>query len=202
MSWGDARTRVHYGTKSDTMAAMEAVAHTRQPEPRVSTVSRWLVRGGVAVVVAALLALAAGVPVSPETVGSVVIDNPGGYPVVVSVRSSGDGSDRLPIGTVGPGTQASFAEVLDAGAEWQLTLQYAGRVGGEYTIPRSELEEGWQVPDEVYDTFESEGLQSVTLSTVPPEVEGTEGADTTDSEDGGTADADADADDTVTSGEE
>lgn len=92
-------------------------------------------------------------------VSEIVVANPTGYPLSVEVTGQAD-SAWLLLGTAQPGRDHRFQEVLDQGEVWVFRFGYGGRMAGELTVPRSELEEsGWrvEVPLTVESTLLEEG---------------------------------------------
>jgi len=104
----------------------------------------------VLVVVAALLCFALNRALAdPARVAHVTVVNPSSIPIEVDVRGAPDG-DRLVLGAVPAGGDATTADVIDQGERWTFAVSSGGVDGGTVTLSRHALEsQGWRfvVPD-------------------------------------------------------
>jgi hypothetical protein len=118
----------------------------------------------VRAVVAAVLAVAALVAVSPQlrlpaTIDEITVQNP--HPWIAAVSVSDDGRDGwLGLGSVPRQAEYSFHEVIDQGDTWVISFAYAG-IRVEMAIPRDDLQrEGWvvTVPDDLATQLRAAGV--------------------------------------------
>ena len=139
---------------------MEAVTRTRRPDAPGPTTS---LVGRTAVLVAVALAVLVGTSTrpSPDLVDRVVVRNEGDHLLSVAVASARGGGE-LSLGAVEPGTTEVFDQVLDLGPRWRVTLASGGVDAGDYDVARTELVEGWTVPDAVDERLDRAGLPPVT----------------------------------------
>lgn len=120
-------------------------------------------RPAIAPYLAAAAFLALAIPLLPRAVwvpphvAAVVVGNDSAYAVTVDVVDA-DGS-RIPVGSLQPGTTATFREIVDVGERW--TFVYGSR-GSEVTrtTERAALaRDGWRadVPAELGDRLDAAG---------------------------------------------
>ena len=74
----------------------------------------------------------------PRRVDSITLSNPTAYQLHVSVGTPG--GDVTPIATLSPGQTREVRDVVDVGDVWVLHIKGQGRVAGDVTINRVDLE--------------------------------------------------------------
>lgn len=148
---------------------VDAPAQHTDTMPEARRLPDWAIILGAAAAAVLVVALLVRVP---ATVGAITITNTTPYQLTVDARPA-PGASGVRLGTVPRDGSSTFRQVIDQGDEWVLSFSYAGQSGGDVTVSRQELEEGWTVPASVGDALRGEGLQdSVSGESVPPPAGG------------------------------
>ena len=133
-------------------------------EPDAPGLVRRNLRLGAGALVLALLAAVALAFVLDRSGGSSTVprltfENPTAYAIEIEA-SPGTGTGWTSVGSVRQMSTADVSEVTDQGDVWQFRFRSQGKIGGELSLTRSELEEsGWRIviPAEVGTTLAQTG---------------------------------------------
>ncbi|MGH9212427.1 MAG: hypothetical protein ACRD2C_17375 [Acidimicrobiales bacterium] len=111
------------------------------------------------VVYAVVMALLIPALRQPDDVDQVTVDNPHPWDVNVAV-TDGERDGWLGIGVLEPGTEQSFASVLDQGEQWIFRFSYGGEQAEAQLSGAQLARDGWQVtvPDELADNLRAAGV--------------------------------------------